>query len=96
MAPRKWHSLGAATRIDIEVCDRCGGFVKVIACIEDRDMIPDKAGQALDRILAHLRQKEQAIPILPLLTPSPRAPPETLPLFARSESKITMLNQQGR
>ena len=37
--------------IDIEVCGRCGGSVKVIACIEDQDVI--------DTILAHLRDKEQ-------------------------------------
>jgi hypothetical protein len=42
--------------IDIEVCGRCGGSVKVIACIEDQDII--------DRILAHLRKKEQDIPTL--------------------------------
>jgi len=33
--------------IDIETCGRCGGTVKVIAGIEDQDII--------DRILAHLR-----------------------------------------
>ena len=33
--------------IDIEVCSRCGGSVRVIACIEDQDVI--------DRTLAHLR-----------------------------------------
>jgi hypothetical protein len=38
--------------IDIEVCGHCGGPVKVIACIKDQNVIPDKAGQALDRILA--------------------------------------------
>ena len=37
--------------IELEVCDRCGGSVKVIACIEDQDVI--------DSILAHLREKEQ-------------------------------------
>ena len=36
--------------IDIEVCGHCGGAVRVIACIEDQEAIPDKAGQALDRI----------------------------------------------
>ena len=36
--------------VDIEVCGRCGGSLKVIACIEDQDII--------DRILAHLREKE--------------------------------------
>ena len=39
------------------------------ACIEDQDII--------DRILAHLRDKELATPSLPLLTPPSRAPPET-------------------
>ena len=40
--------------IDIEVCGRCGGSVSVIACIEDQDII--------DKILAHLRDKELAAP----------------------------------
>jgi hypothetical protein len=40
--------------IDIETCGRCGGWLKVIACIEEQD-----------------------ITTLPLLTPPPRAPPET-------------------
>jgi len=74
--------------IDIEVCSRCGGSARVIACVEDQDII--------DRILAHLRKKEQDIPTLPLRVPPPRAPPETLPLFAEDESTITTLNQQGR
>ena len=69
--------------IDIEVCGRCGGSVKVIACIEDQDII--------DRILAHLREKEQEAPARPLLVPPTRAPPATLSLFAGTE-----LNQQGR
>ena len=64
--------------IDIDVCGHCGGSARVIACIEDQDII--------DRILAHLRKKEQDIPTLPLLTPPPRVPPETLPLFAGKES----------
>ena len=55
--------------IEIEVCGRCGGSVKVIACIEDQDII--------DRILAHLREKEQEVPDRPLLVPPTRAPPET-------------------
>jgi len=74
--------------IDIEVCDRCGGSVKVIACIEDRNVI--------DRILAHLREKQRGSPTLPHLTPRSRAPPETFPLFARSESATTRLDQQPR
>ena len=72
--------------IDIEVCGHCGGAVKVIACIEDQDII--------DRILAHLRDKELSTPSLPLLTPPSRAPPETLPLFAGSGS--TNPHQQRR
>jgi phospholipase A1 len=36
--------------IDIETCAHCGGPVKVIACIEEQDVIPDKAGQALDEL----------------------------------------------
>ena len=75
-------------KIDIEVCGRCGGSVKVIACIEDQDVI--------DRILAHLRDKEQGTPTLPHLAPPTRAPPEALPLFAASEPTTTTLNQQGR
>ena len=45
--------------IDIEVCGRCGSSVKVIVCIEDQEVI--------DRILDHLRQKEQEAPTRPLL-----------------------------
>ena len=78
--------------IDIEVCGRCGGSARVIVgapnrCIEDQDVI--------DRILAHLREKEQDVPTLPLLVPPPRAPPETLPLFAGKDSSSTALDQQG-
>ena len=72
--------------IDIEVCSHCGGSVKVIACIEDQD--------AIDRILAHLRDKEQGTPTLPHLAPPTRAPPATLSLFAGSGS--TTPHQQGR
>ena len=74
--------------VDIEVCGLCGGSVRVIACIEDQEII--------DRILAHLRDREQDIPTLPLLTPPTRAPPETLPLFAGKDSSLTAFNQQGR
>jgi len=55
--------------IDIEVCDRCGGAVKVIACIEDQETI--------DRILDHLRRKEHDTPVRPPLAPPTRAPPGT-------------------
>jgi len=63
--------------------------------IEEQDVIPDKAGQALDKILAHLHKKEQADPALPLLTPPSRAPPETLDLFRGKDSGPTALDQQG-
>ena len=67
--------------IDIEVCSRCGGSARVITCIEDQDVI--------DRILDHLRQKEQETPTRPLLVPPTRAPPGTLPLFAGKDSRPT-------
>jgi hypothetical protein len=64
--------------IEIEVCSRCGGSARVIACIENQDVI--------DRILDHLRQKEQETPTRPLLVPPSRAPPGTLLLFAGKDS----------
>ena len=67
--------------IDIEVCSLCGGSVRVIACIEDQDVI--------DRILDHLRQKERETPTRPLLVPPTRAPPGTLSLFAGKDSRPT-------
>src|SRR5210317_563192 len=78
--------------IDIETCGRCGGSLQVIACMEDREIIGS--------ILARLREKEQDIPTLPLLTPPSRAAPETLPLYrwearAVAESSSTVFNQQG-
>jgi len=73
--------------IDIEVCSHCGGSVRVIACIEDQE--------AIDRILTHLRDKEQGTPTLPHLAPPTRAPPGTLPLFAGSESTTTTSGQHG-
>ena len=69
--------------IDIEVCGHCGGSVKVIACIDDQDVI--------DSILAHLRRKEQARPTLSHLMQPPRATPGPLPFFAGRES--TAANQ---
>jgi hypothetical protein len=52
--------------IDIEVCSRCGGSVRVIVeasnrCIEDQDI--------RNKILAHLRDKELTSPAPPLLLP---------------------------
>jgi hypothetical protein len=61
--------------IESEVCRRCGGSVRVIACIKDQDI--------LDRILAHLESKNT--PALPHLAPPTRAPPGTMSLFAGSE-----------
>ena len=64
--------------IDIEVCARCGGSARVIACIEDQNVI--------DQILDHLRQKEQELPTQPLLLPRawchPPEPRRARPLFA--------------
>ena len=36
--------------IDVEICEQCGGAVKVIACIEDK--------QVIDKILSHLIKKD--------------------------------------
>jgi len=74
--------------VDVEVCGNCGGAVKVIACIEDQDTI--------DRILDHLRRKEQDTPVRPLLAPPTRASPGTLSLFAGKEPVLSPFNQQGR
>jgi hypothetical protein len=62
---------------------RCGGSVRVIACIDDQEVI--------DRILARLRETEKEAPARPLLVPPTRAPPATLSLFAGTE-----FHQQGR
>ena len=59
--------------IDIEVCGHCGGSVKVIAYIEDQNVI--------DRILTHLREREQGRPTLSHLLPLSRAPPWTISSF---------------
>jgi len=45
--------------------------------------MPDKAGQARDRILAHLECKEQTIPDLPHLPLPTRAPPGSVNLAKR-------------
>jgi len=87
-AAMKWtQRLKRVFNIDIKVCSHCGGSVKVIACIEDQDII--------DRTLVHLREKEQEVPDRPLLATPTRAPPETLPIFGGKESSSTALNQQG-
>ena len=38
--------------IDIEVCGRCGGSVRVIGCIEDQDVIDRTVAQKARQILA--------------------------------------------
>ena len=53
--------------IDIETCPRCGGPVKVIACIEEQGVI--------DKILAHIKEREAKAPAPPVRVPPPRAPP---------------------
>jgi hypothetical protein len=55
--------------------------------------MPYKAGQALDAILAHLRDKKKNIHNHPLLAPPTRAPPGTLPVFAGIKSTTTTRNQ---
>ena len=91
-SPAKCHAamswaqrLKRVFNVDIEVCSRCVGAVRVIACIEDQDII--------DRILAHRRRKEQGTPTRPLLVPPTRAPPATLSLFAGKESSSTAFHQ---
>jgi len=53
--------------IDIETCPKCGGAVKVIACIEDPVVI--------NKILTHL--DKNAVLNESVLLPQPRAPPQT-------------------
>ena len=52
--------------IDVEICSHCGGAVKVIACIEDQ--------QIIDKILSHLKKKD-GLPLSPDPLPEARAPP---------------------
>ena len=52
--------------IDIETCSKCGGAVRVIACIEDPVVI--------DKILTYL--DEEAALAEPLVLPQSRAPPQ--------------------
>jgi hypothetical protein len=61
-------TVGALGDIDVETCSHCGGAVKVIACIEDQ--------QVIDKILAHLKKKE-GLPLSPNALPEARAPPKT-------------------
>jgi hypothetical protein len=54
--------------IDVEICSGCGGAVKVIACIEDQ--------QVIDKILSHLKKRD-GLPLSPDALPEARAPPQT-------------------
>ena len=53
--------------IDITICSRCGGAVRIIACIEDPSVIK--------KILAHLDAKS-GTPATVNQIPEPRAPPQ--------------------
>ena len=55
--------------IAVEACARCGGTVKVIACIEEPVII--------DKILSYLRERDRKQLTSPTLVPPPRAPPST-------------------
>jgi len=54
--------------IDIEQCARCGGRLRVIASIEEPEL--------LERILAHRRERVEEDP--PVSSLGPRAPPQGL------------------
>ncbi|MFT7528208.1 MAG: hypothetical protein ACI9LY_003369, partial [Arenicella sp.] len=56
---------GAAFRMDVEICDQCGGGIKVIACIEDPTVIK--------KILDHMNSKAAVSEKKRL--PQSRAPP---------------------
>ena len=61
-APMTWmQRLKRVFAIDIETCPKCGGTLRVIACIEDPDLIAT--------ILGHIRARDKAKPS------QPRAPP---------------------
>ena len=62
LAPMTWmQRLKRVFAIDIEACPQCGGKLRVIACIEDPDVIAT--------ILEHIRARDEAGPS------QPRAPP---------------------
>ena len=62
LAPMAWmQRLKRVFAIDIETCPKCGGTLRVIACIEDPDVIAT--------ILEHIRARDKAEPS------QPRAPP---------------------
>ncbi len=55
--------LARVFKIDVTVCERCGGAVKIIACIEEPTVIA--------KILEHLERASSP----PLELPPARAPP---------------------
>ena len=59
--------------IDIDICEKCKGPVKIIACVEDP--------VAIEKILRHL--KEKAISSNTAQLPPGRAPPQ-IELFERA------------
>ena len=62
LAPMTWmQRLKRVFAINIETCPKCGGKLRVIACIEDPDIIAT--------ILEHIRGREETQPS------QPRAPP---------------------
>ena len=62
LAPMAWmQRLKRVFAIDIETCPKCGGTLRIIACIEDPDLIAT--------ILEHIRARDKAEPS------QPRAPP---------------------
>ncbi len=62
LAPMTWmQRLKRVFAIDIETCPKCGGKLRVIACIEDPDVIAT--------ILEHIRARDEVQPS------QPRAPP---------------------
>jgi hypothetical protein len=66
---RLWaQRLKRVFNIDIQTCSKCGGAVKVIACIEDPAVI--------EKILAHLNEKTVPVQAAPL--PKCRAPPQAV------------------
>ena len=63
LAPMTWmQRLERVFSIDIETCPKCGGTLRVIACIEDPNVIAT--------ILEHIRVRDEAEPS------QPRAPPQ--------------------
>jgi len=62
-------------KIDVEVCEHCGGAVKIVACIQRPEVI--------ERIVRHVRGKGRAR----RRPQAPRAPPGRLrpPLFDSSD-----------